>query len=499
MFDKAYFDQIQFDGKRGESVTVTPSPASAIGQVVAPTVIIPSGSIDKEVGGSWDDGYTKYWSVCASGQFEYATLSIACGKYSYNFNAWLRFTGVVIPQGATITAAYIKIYTCTYPGSGTTDTKIYADDQANPVSPGDAADHCGRTRTTQGVAWNQEFIANQWHQSPNIAAVIQELVDSYDFSSGAAIQILWDNKATSGIKYVDFNSYDEPLKPPQLHIEYTLAGVTVSPSPASAVGSVVAPTVVGGSVVVTPSPASAIAQVVQPTVKHGNIIFSPTPVDAVCQVVAPTTIVGGLTLTPSFVATISSVVAPTVVLGSTTATPEYVKAICQVAGPTVAAGGDVVVSPDAVSAIGGVVAPTIVLGSITITPTEISAVAQVVAPNVIHGNIIFRPEYVKAVCQVVVPTVIGGAVIITPVYVEAITQGVNPGVVQGSITMTPAFIKALTGVIAPSVLETWIGRKLRIKIVTSQYRNLDIFTSQKRRVDVVTTQKRKIKTLTSGS
>lgn len=279
-------------------------------------------------------------------------------------------------------------------------------------------------------------------------------------------------------------------------IEYK--GATVTPDPAQSIASVIAPTVLLGPTIVTPEYIKAIAQVVQPTVKLGSIFFSPTAVDAIAKGVNPSIILGSLTLSPDFVVALAKGIDPTVILGSTTATPEYVKAIAAVIPPTVA-GEAIYVSPDPASAIAGIVAPTVILGSIVITPDEAYAIGQVVAPNVILGNIIISNGIAESICTVVAPTVIGGDITLTPESIEAIARGENPEVILGSIIVTPEFVRALAGVIAPTVLETWIGRKLRIKIVTSQYRSLDVVTSQHRNIDAVTAQKRKIRTLTTGS
>lgn len=268
------------------------------------------------------------------------------------------------------------------------------------------------------------------------------------------------------------------------------------PEPVSAIASVIAPSVLAGIIIITPSFVSAIAQIVQPNVIRGNIIFSPAVIDAIAKAVNPTVIYSPII--PDPISAIAGVLNPVVVLSSISITPTYIEAIGQVVAPIVSIAGVLYVTPTPVDAIGGRVNPTVILGSITITPSVLSTIAQVLIGNVQQGNIIFSPAFIKVLGKVVAPTVLGGSVILEPESIEAIARGENPEVILASMTVTPEFVKALAGVISPTVLQTWIGRKLRIKIVTSQYRKLDVVTSQKRRLDVVTTQKRKIKILTSG-
>jgi len=245
--------------------------------------------------------------------------------------------------------------------------------------------------------------------------------------------------------------------------------------------------------VIVPSPIQAIASVVQPTVKQGNIIFSPTPIDAIAKAVSPSVIYGEIIPTP--ISAIASVVGPVVILSSISITPTYIEAIGQVIPPTVFGAG-VVVAPDPIDAIGGSVNPTVILGAITLTPSVISAIAQAVAPTVKQGNIIFSPEFIKALGKAVAPTVIYGSLTLEPESIKAIARGQNPSIILGSMTITPAFVKALTRVIAPTVLQEWVGKKLRLIILTSQYRGVNVITCQNRKVNVVTTQKRKVNVLT---
>jgi len=136
------------------------------------------------------------------------------------------------------------------------------------------------------------------------------------------------------------------------------SGETVTPAPASAIGRVVAPTVVLGSVAVAPNPAMALGRVVAPTVVLGSLVLAPAARSAIGRVVAPTVVLGSLTLAPTARSAVGRVVAPSVLLGA------------------------VIAAPAAASTIGRTVAPTVVLGSLAVTPGPASALGRVVAPTV---------------------------------------------------------------------------------------------------------------------
>lgn len=79
----------------------------------------------------------------------------------------------------------------------------------------------------------------------------------------------------------------------------TLAAIAISPSPAEALGAVVTPSVVHGSLIVSPGSVDAIAQVEQPVVEAGDIIFNPGFVKAVGQINPPVVVLGSQIISPS--------------------------------------------------------------------------------------------------------------------------------------------------------------------------------------------------------
>lgn len=175
-------------------------------------------AIDYQVAASGDDGHWYQSTFSGNG----VSLQIG-GTTSRDYNIFARFTGVTIPAGATITAAYVSLH---YTGAAGTpgEFPIYFEDAANPAAPTTAADANGRTKTTATINWTPPGSAN-WNNSPDLSSIIQELVNSYDYSSGAAMQFLWIGAIQETTIFRQYKSYDYTGNEsgPKLHIEYTEA------------------------------------------------------------------------------------------------------------------------------------------------------------------------------------------------------------------------------------------------------------------------------------
>jgi hypothetical protein len=70
------------------------------------------------------------------------------------------------------------------------------------------------------VIWNSGYSDGAYHNSPDIAAVIQELVNSFSYTSGSAIQILVDNNGSTSPNQALLQSF-EGGAPPKLDIIYS--------------------------------------------------------------------------------------------------------------------------------------------------------------------------------------------------------------------------------------------------------------------------------------
>jgi hypothetical protein len=152
--------------------------------------------------------------------------NLLCGHDgAQTISSAMRFTNVTIPQGATITAAYLTLYTepVNNPGSGiTVNTNIYAENSDNAAQITSNADYDSRALTSP-EAWNgiPAWAVNSSYNSQSIISVIQAVVSRPGWTSGNAIHILWKDNASSSGAWRRCYSYNfSTIKAPKLHIEY---------------------------------------------------------------------------------------------------------------------------------------------------------------------------------------------------------------------------------------------------------------------------------------
>lgn len=178
---------------------------------IAITVTEPTAGdeIWKDIASGPDDGFSGSWGFYNGlGWYE-------VGNPGAPYNAWYRFTGITIPAGATILEAHLEVVQTRW-DSGVR-LKIRAEKAANPTAPTSTANHAARVRTAAGADWTTGFADSARHSSPDFAAVIQELVNSYTYTGGA-IQVLVDNNGGTGESVGRTFEFGAP---PRLYIKYS--------------------------------------------------------------------------------------------------------------------------------------------------------------------------------------------------------------------------------------------------------------------------------------
>ncbi len=151
--------------------------------------------------------------------------------------AGMRWQGVSVPQGASILRAYIEL-TTDETGSAATDLQLRGE------AVGDAAaftnttfDISSRTSTTSVVAWTNVvpwLAVGQTHQTPNIASLVQEIVDRPDWATGNAMVIIAAPVGSNNGPRTAESYNGVPASAPLLYIEYSLSD-TIPPSASIAI------------------------------------------------------------------------------------------------------------------------------------------------------------------------------------------------------------------------------------------------------------------------
>ena len=174
------------------------------------------GEIAAQITAGADDGFV----ACTPEYFSADSKALTIGT-DLKFDTFLRFSDLKIPSNATITKAYISVVPAVTNPAGPT-VHISAADVANPTAPTTSSDFYARKRTASSVNWDaSSWDAGESENSTDISNVIQELVDSYDYSAGAHILIFFDI-TEEGAENQYFAAFeDAEYDAPKLFIEYS--------------------------------------------------------------------------------------------------------------------------------------------------------------------------------------------------------------------------------------------------------------------------------------
>lgn len=170
-------------------------------------------TVDYQVSAGADDCYWQTGYYESNGTDLYLGRPLVFGVYKIA----ARFA-VTLPAGATITAAHVSLYITSISGSPKAD--VYAEDAANPDAISSEKDGESRSLTTAKVTWSS--FDSGWTDSPDISAVLSELLTDYSYAAGKALQIILvgtsarNNYAVARAQESAGNTYG-----PKLHIEYT--------------------------------------------------------------------------------------------------------------------------------------------------------------------------------------------------------------------------------------------------------------------------------------
>ncbi|OEK08446.1 hypothetical protein A8C32_03075 [Flavivirga aquatica] len=137
----------------------------------------------------------------------------------------LRFTGINIPQGATITNAYIQFTTDETSSSGVNLT--IKGEAVNDASPFIKSTNNVSSRATTSTsvnwtpsAWNNVEAAGTSQRTPNIKSILQEIINRSGWNLGNDMTLI-----ITGTGRRTAESYDGvPTSSPLIHIEYTIGG-----------------------------------------------------------------------------------------------------------------------------------------------------------------------------------------------------------------------------------------------------------------------------------
>jgi hypothetical protein len=173
----------------------------------------------------------------SDGSLDYNSTDLEICKESSSRNQLigLRFAGVNIPKGATITSAYIQ-FSVDEPSKSVDpfDVKIFAEDKAN-AAPYENVNFAvsSRTRTGAYVNWSNiplwavEHEAGAAQKTPNIAALLQKIVEKEGWAAGNAINFILSGTGTRTAESFE-GAGSNLAQVPTLHLQYTTESATTT-------------------------------------------------------------------------------------------------------------------------------------------------------------------------------------------------------------------------------------------------------------------------------
>lgn len=186
-------------------------PVRAIDDSVAPEIIT---SISSSGGDAYEIGSVVNTSS-SSLKLSSGTTEVLTG---------LRFDDLNIPQGATITNAYIRFTSEGFNSSATDLTFSGELTESSTAFTSSSGDISSRTLTSASVLWDTD---NDWPESgdtlssADISSVIQEIVDQSGWCGSNALNIIIEGNSTSTASAQTATSYDEGSGlGPKLIVEY---------------------------------------------------------------------------------------------------------------------------------------------------------------------------------------------------------------------------------------------------------------------------------------
>jgi len=200
-------------------------------------------TLDLQVGASLDDCMV-YWTGVAWA-IDLNQSLVNGQQVGYNAadfckaGGGMRFLNVTIPQGATITTAYLTITARSTDSLTTVNSVIVGEDADNAAAFSTLDNYKGRRGTVVGGANNNNITSASvnfnsipsWttdtaYNSPDIKTIIQEIVNRAGWVSGNALVLYWDDHAnastnTDGTRRGGYCYDGSTSLCVKLHIEYT--------------------------------------------------------------------------------------------------------------------------------------------------------------------------------------------------------------------------------------------------------------------------------------
>lgn len=147
----------------------------------------------------------------------------------YDCRLYVRFVNVTIPQGSSITAAFVRFTANDERTNATVNTNIYFNDIDDAVAPTNKAEADGLVTTTEFTAWDAiaSWSDGTTYDTPSLVDEVQEIIDRVGFASGNALMVLVDDDSSTAaaVRVPSPIEHAAGAEIAALHITWELEGV----------------------------------------------------------------------------------------------------------------------------------------------------------------------------------------------------------------------------------------------------------------------------------
>jgi hypothetical protein len=164
-------------------------------------------TVEYQVAASEDDGYA-FSDTAQNLDTDYLRVGSSSFAKPPYYMSGMVFRNVNIPQGTRILSARLKIRAHTSRLTDVAYGMIQAEAANNAATFGSSRHIASVPRTSASVNWDldQPWSVDAWYESPDIAEVIQEVINRGGWSPNNALAILYSTRSEGG--YRNFSAYD---------------------------------------------------------------------------------------------------------------------------------------------------------------------------------------------------------------------------------------------------------------------------------------------------
>lgn len=150
-----------------------------------------------------------------------ATVWVGSGASTSISYTGLRFTNVTIPKGATVTSAYVELYSTQSQWIGVS-MSMAAENTANSAVFSTSAKPSQRTLTTNKVAYSQntQWLSNTWYQIAGLQTPVHEVINRSDWQSGNSLSLIFKGTGSAFSRKMVRSFDGSPTFAPRLVVTY---------------------------------------------------------------------------------------------------------------------------------------------------------------------------------------------------------------------------------------------------------------------------------------